>query len=110
MCLIPPIWLSRLIIRQRRFDSTTLVVVAENRCSRMCPSTVRLVIFTTELHRNFSRIVGTVAPLPTVDVMSVTVVRMIRKTVSEQSVQRATSKEIAQIFARGPLWQTNTGA
>ena len=33
-----------------------------------------------------------------------------RKTVSEQGVQRITSKETAQTQAQGPLRQTNTGA
>ena len=51
--------------------------------SRMCPSTVRLVIFTTELHGfvTFREYVETVAPLPTVDVKSVTA---IRKTVARR--------------------------
>ena len=71
MCLIPPIWL--------------LLKIAT---SRICTSTVRLVIFTTELHRNFSRIAETVAPLPTVNVMFVTVVRM---TVARESLNRAYS-------------------
>ena len=97
MCLTPQIWLSRLIIRQRRLIRPLLLLLLKTATSRICPSNVRLVIFTTELHRKFSRIVETVAPLPTVDVMSVTVVRMtVAGTVSEQSVQRITSKETAQ--------------
>ena len=71
----------------KAFDSTTLVVVVDRYQSDM-PSTVRLVISTNELHRNFSRIAETVAPLPTVDVKSVTAVRM---TVARQSLNRAYS-------------------
>ena len=88
ICLTPPIWLSRLTIRQRRLIRPLLLLLLKTATSRICPSTVRLVIFTTELHCNFSRIVETVAPLPTVDVMSVTVVRM---TVARQSLNRAYS-------------------
>ena len=63
--------------------------------SRTCPSTVRLVIITTDLHGivTLRENVETAAPLPTVEVMSVTVVRIDgQKTVSEQDVQRITSK------------------
>ena len=56
----------------------------------MCPSTVRLVIFTTKLHGvvTFREYVETVAPLPTVDVKSVTVIRM---TIAKQSLNKAYS-------------------
>ena len=59
------------------FESTILVV-DEDPSSRTCTSTVRLVIFTTDLHGvvTLREYVETVSPLPTVDVMSVTVVRM----------------------------------
>ena len=44
--------------------------------SRTCPRTVRLVTFTTDLYGvvTLREYVETVAPLPTVDVMAVTVV------------------------------------
>ena len=68
----------------RAFDSTILVVVEDPFQSDM-PQHCGVV--TLREH------VETVAPLPTVDVMSVTVVRNDgRKTVSEQGVQRITSK------------------
>ena len=62
ICLTPPIWLSRPIIRQRRLIRPLLLLLLKTATSRICPSTVRLVIFTTELHRNLSRIVETVPP------------------------------------------------
>ena len=91
VCLIPPIWLLHLIIRQGHLIQPLLLLL-KIPSSRMCPSTVRLVIFTTELHGvvTLREYVETVAPLPTVDVKSVTVIRS-RKTVSEQGVQRVTS-------------------
>ena len=63
--------------------------------SRTCPRTVRLVIFTTDLHGvvTLREHVETVAPLPTVDVMSVTLVKMmVTRQSPEQGVQRITSK------------------
>ena len=83
----------------KTFHSTTLVVVAEDRYQL----NMHLVIITTELHRSFSRIVETVAPLPTVDAMSVTVVRM---TVARQSLNRAYSvshqKKLRRHKLKGP--------
>ena len=56
------------------FESTILVVLKIS-SSRTCSRTVRLVIFTTDLHGVVSlrEYVDTVAPLPTVDVMAVIV-------------------------------------
>ena len=87
MCLIPPIWLLHLITRQGRLIPPLLLLL-KIATSRTCPSTVRWVIFTTELRGvvTFREYVGTVAPLPTVDVKSVTVVRM---TVARQSLNKA---------------------
>ena len=108
MCLIPPIWFSRLIIKQQRLIPPLLLLLLKTATSRICPSTVRLVIFTTEPHRNFSQIVETVAPLPTVDVMSVTVVRM---TVARQSLIRAYSvshqRKLSRHKLKGP-WGKQT--
>ena len=81
------------------FDSTNLTLASEHRAcacestilvvveDRTCSSTVRLVNFTTDLHGvvTLREYVATVAPLPTVDVMSVTVVRM---TVTRQSLNK----------------------
>ena len=89
VCLIPPIWLLHLIIRQGRLVPPHLLLL-KIATSRMCPSTVRLVIFTTDLHGvvTLREYVETVAPLPTVDVKSVTVIRM---TVARQSLNKAYS-------------------
>ena len=99
MCLIPPIWLLHLIIRQGRLipPLLLLLLLLKTTTSRICPSTVRLVIFTTELH-------------------GVVTFRVIRMTVARQSLNKAYSvshqnqKETAQTQAQGPLRQTNTGA
>ena len=88
VCLIPPIWLLHLNIRQKRLIPPLLLL--KTTTSRTCPSTVRLVIFTTELHGvvTLREYVETVAPLPTVDVMSVIVIRI---TVARQFLNKAYS-------------------
>ena len=74
MCLIPPVLLLRLLIRQVRLSPPFLLLLKIS-SSRTCPCTVRLVIFTTDLHGvvTLREYVETVAPLPTVDVMAVIV-------------------------------------
>ena len=105
MCLIPPIWLLHLITRQKRMIPPLLLLLLKTATSRICTSTVRLVIFTTEFYGVviFREYVETVAPLPTVDVMSVTVVRM---TVARQSLNRAYSvshqKKLGRHKLKGP--------
>ena len=75
VCLIPPVLLLSLIIRKVRLSPPFLLLLKIS-SSRTCPRTVRLVIFTTDLHRVVSlrQYVETVAPLPTVDLMAVIVV------------------------------------
>ena len=75
MCLVPPVLLLRLIIRKVRF-SPPFFLLLKISSSRTCSRTVRLVIFTSDLHGvvTLRECVETVAPLPTVDVMAVIVV------------------------------------
>ena len=71
VCLIPPVLLLRLIIRQVRLSPSFLLLLKIS-SSRTCARTVRLVIFTTDLHGvvTLREYVETEAPLPTVDVMA----------------------------------------
>ena len=75
VCLVPPVLLLRLIIRKVRL-SPPFFLLLKISSSRTCSRTVRLVIFTSDLHGvvTLRECVENVAPLPTVDVMAVIVV------------------------------------
>ena len=74
VCLVPPVLLLRLIIRQGRL-SPPFSLLLKISSSQTCTRTVRLVIFTTDLHGvvTLREYIEAVAPLPTVDVMAVIV-------------------------------------
>ena len=104
VCLIPPVLLLRLIIRKVRLSPPFLLISS----SRTWPRTVRLVIFTTDLHGvvTLREYVETVAPLPTVDVMAVIVVATsVTRQYRTRRAKLVTSKakeETAQTEAQGP--------
>ena len=82
--------------------------------SRTCSRTVRLVIFTTDLHGvvTLRENIETVAPLPTVDVMAVIVLTTTVTTVSAHGAQRPSHqnqrKETAQTIAQGQTCAADT--
>ena len=115
VCLIPPVLLLRLIIRQVRLSPSFLLLLKIS-SSRTCARTVRLVIFTTDLHGvvTLREYVETEAPLPTVDVMAVIVVatsvtRQYPHKVSKARHIKIKGGNCADISSRA-VRETNTGA
>ena len=90
VCLILPVLVLRLIIRQVRLSPPFLLLLKIS-SSRTCPRTVRLVIFITDLHGvvTLCQHVETVAPPPTADVIAVIVVTTSVTTQSPHTASKA---------------------